>query len=179
MPTDNPISTNFSKYENIAKQKFLESISSNNNIKKKSTITNINFNTSSNNITNSINPNINNNNNDLYKANENLISNEKNEDFSQNKNQAENKNSLLEKESNFSYKKLNQVHSEEETPQWEKAWNWIKIKFVEVKNNENVRTCVNPFRNDPDPYARYCYYCMTATCCFIWFLIFYMAMSTS
>lgn len=100
----------------------------------------------------------------------------------ENKIQNEKKDFLLNKENTFSYKKLNQTQSDfnnhNEISLWDKAWKWTKDKFFEIKNNENVRICINPFRNDPDPYARYCYYCMTVTCCFIWFMLFYMAFST-
>ena len=168
------ISPNFSKYENLAKQKFLESLSSN-YLKKKSTITNINFNNDNN--TSNSNVNIKDNNNANFNSTEYL---KIKSNLEESKN--EQKDLFLNKENNVSYKKLNQVHSElnneGETPLWEKAWKWTKEKLVEIKNNENFRTCINPFRNDSDPYARYCYYCMTITCCFIWFMLFYMALST-
>jgi len=172
---DNPISSNFAKHENLAKMKFLDSLTDK-NTKKKSMITELKFVESRANVDNQIDNNVNKiNPNDNKNSKDTAIEISKKSDF-QNASIFEKKDSIKFQGNSHNYSKLYEAQSE--TPKWEKFLNLIKKKSIEIYENEELRTCLNPFRNDSDPTSRYCYYCLTATCCLIWFMLFYIAMST-
>lgn len=178
---------NFSKFENIAKLKFLESLSNNNLKKKHSTIINNNTDVSKKNNLNK--PDYNNLNsitgiND-FDNNPNLYV-DKNQNVTKNNfkdNQSIKENFLLEKEYDFNYTKLSHSQTQhcrkESNNKLEKAYNWLNEKYINIRNDQRIKNFVNPFRNDDDPTGRYCYYCMTATCVFIYLIILFLLINSN
>jgi len=94
-----------------------------------------------------------------------------------------NKNGLL---NNKDIKKPDdfvKIHSkfneQENSNQFLNTLNSLKAKCIELYYNENFWNCINPFRHDTDPTERYCYYCLSLTCCLIWIIIFIFATHSS
>lgn len=152
---------NFSKFENLAKQKFLESLSSN-TMKKKTSTKNLSANISSHN-----NPDENEN-IKLLKSKSNDMNNLENENYTL-------KNKILIK-NNRSHSDHNRGYDLSSFDFW-KTVDRVKEKCIELKNNENFRSCINPFRHDQDPTMRYVYYCLSATSALILFLLLYFILT--
>ncbi len=170
----------FSKYENLAKQKFLESLSNNNLKKKDSLITkkfdsenlrnNKNENEFLKNLTNNLNENSN-----FYEKN---VESNANQYFKEEKILKKEKNSFT-NNNEFDNKNYNQYKNNENKSQFEKFYDWLKEKWINIKNNQNARNYVNPFRNDEDPSGRYCYYTISGICCFLYLIILVLIMSAN